>query len=321
MLDPETRVTTVRQGTASLRKNLVKQGVSEYYRVISSGDSTGSDQHATAVTRVQALLKMRIFSADYMGVLDATQAKDPHWVNALALAFDAVSVPLVIDAPVSTSGPRLLPVAAAGAVGAAVGMMVLTPLAKLALDMRDLGLALGGPIGAGIAVMLTWRLSRLRLLQWITGSSSGARIDGSRQQAVARSAIQQWLDTAVVVLTLLCDTASDQVSGLKTSNKILRQLGQKIYALHNASEGALAVQADEVIQVARNLGFEGLDGPSEFMAATEAGGETLTWSAGLAGQYERFGHITDGDSVRVERKPVVLDGKVMSRGLVRKVRK
>jgi hypothetical protein len=321
MLDPETRVTTMRQGTAVLRKSLVKQALSEYYKVISSGDPTRPNHHATAVTHVQALLKKRLFSAECLSVLDREQAKDSHWINALALAFDAVSIPLAIAAPVSKSGPRLMPVAIAGALGAAAGMLILTPLARLALDMRDLGLAFGGPVGAAIAIMLYWRLSRLRLLQWIAGSESPVHIDAGHQQAVARLAIEQWLDFSLVVMTLLCDTASGQVSGRKGSHEILRQLSSKIYALHHASQDSLAVTADEVIQAARNLGFEGLNGQPEFMASAQTTCETLVWYASLAGQYEMFGHISDGDSVRVERDPVVLEGKVMSRGLVRKVRK
>ena len=321
MLDPETRVTTMRQGTAVLRKKLVKQAVSEYHRVMSSGDTTRSNHHAIAVTHVQALLKKRMFSADFLGVLDSEQAKDSHWVNALALAFDAVCVPLTIATPVSKSGPRMLSVAVAGAVGAVAGMMIFTPLARLALDMRDLGLALGGPAGAMIAIVLYWRLCRLRLLQWITGSASSVHMDSVHQQMVARLAIEQWLDMSLVVMTLLCDTASGQVSDQGDSHRILRQLSRKIYALHHASQDALAVCADEVIQAACNLGFEGLDGQPEFMASTQADCEVLRWHAGLAGQYEMFGHISDGDSVRVERKPVVLEGKVIALGLVRKVRK
>jgi hypothetical protein len=321
MLDPETRITTMRQGTAGLRKSLVKQAMSEYYRVILSGDSTRENHHATAVTHVQALMKKRLFSSDCLTVLDSKQAKDSHWVNALALAFDAVSRPLAISAPVSTLGPRLMPVAIAGAVGAAAGMMIFTPLAKWTLDMRDLGLALGGPIGAFLVIMLYWRLSGSRVLQWVTGRASPARMDVGHQQAVARLAIEQWLDMSLIILTLLCEYASRHVSGQEGSHQILRQLSRKIYSLHHASQDGLAVTADEVIQAARNLGFEGLDGQPEFMVSAQGACETLVWHASLAGQYEMFGHITDGDSVRVERKPVVLEGKMMSRGLVRKVRK
>ena len=321
MLDPETRVTTMRQGTAVLRKSLVKQALSEYHKTISSGDPTRPNHHATAVTHVQALLKKRLFSRDCLSVLDSEQAKDSHWINALALAFDAVTIPLAIAAPVSKSGPRLMPVAIAGAVGALAGMLIFTPLAKLALGMGGLGLAIGWAVGAAIAIMLYWRLSRLRLMQWITGSASPVHMDTGHQQAVARLAIEQWLDMSLVLMTLLCDTASDQVSGRTGSHEILRQLSRKIYALHRASEDALAVTSDEVIQAARNLGFEGLDGQPEFMESAQTACETLVWYPSLAGQYEMFGDISEGDSVRVERAPVVLEGKVMSRGLVRKVRK
>ena len=321
MLDLETRITAVSQGAAAIRKSLVKQAVSEYAKVIASGDPTRDDFHATAVTHVQALLKKSLFSADCLSHLDKEQAEDSHWVNALALAFDAVSVPLTIAVPVPQTGPRMVPVALAGVVGALAGMLVFTPLANILLDMKDLGLALGGPVGAFIVIVLYWRLSGVRLLQWLTGSSSSVHINSGAQQAAARLAIEQWLDMSLVVLILLCDTASDQAAAHKESYKILRQLSRKIYALHRASQDGLAVNADEVIQAARNLGFEGLDGQPQFLVSTLEASEPLVWHASLAGQYEMFGHITDGDPVRIERKPVILEGKVMERGLVRKVRK
>jgi hypothetical protein len=321
MLDLETRIKSVQQSSVVLRKNLVKQVLSEYLKVILSGDATRPDHHATAVTHVQALLKKRLFSPDCLSLLDSKKAKDPHWIHALALAFDAVSMPLAIPVPVSRTGPRVMPVALAGLVGAAAGMLIFTPLARLALDMRDLGLALGGPVGAFLVILLYWRLSGVRLFQWLTGKPSSRCIDTGGQQAVARLAIEQWFDMSLVILTLLCDTASGQADAHGESRDILRQLSRKIYALHHVSQDGLAVCADEVIQAARNLGFEGLDGQPEFMASQPAASDTLVWHASLVGQYEPFGHLTDGDPVRIERKPVVLDGKVMERGLVRKVRK
>lgn len=46
----------------------------------------------------------------------------------------------------------------------------------------------------------------------------------------------------------------------------------------------------------------------------------LTWSDDLAERYETFGHILPGDSVRVERRPVLWNDKVLSKGLLRKRR-
>jgi hypothetical protein len=46
----------------------------------------------------------------------------------------------------------------------------------------------------------------------------------------------------------------------------------------------------------------------------------LTWKPSLQAKYEAFGHVTEGDEVTIERPPVIFDGKVVQRGLVRKLR-
>jgi hypothetical protein len=81
--------------------------------------------------------------------------------------------------------------------------------------------------------------------------------------------------------------------------------------------------AYELIQEARNSGFEGLEGQPAFMAGTGASGlraDTLTWANELQSKYETFGHVAEGDRVSIERPAVVFDGKVVQRGLVRKMR-
>jgi hypothetical protein len=48
--------------------------------------------------------------------------------------------------------------------------------------------------------------------------------------------------------------------------------------------------------------------------------QTLTWKPDLQTKYETFGYIVEGDRVMVERPAVILGGRVVQRGLVRKVR-
>ena len=53
--------------------------------------------------------------------------------------------------------------------------------------------------------------------------------------------------------------------------------------------------AHELIQEAKNSGFEGLEGLPAFLEAGRDEKETLTWKPDLQGRYETFGHIVEGD--------------------------
>jgi hypothetical protein len=46
----------------------------------------------------------------------------------------------------------------------------------------------------------------------------------------------------------------------------------------------------------------------------------IVWTNDLQSKYETFGHVAEGDQVKIERQPVIFDGRVMERGLVRKLR-
>ena len=56
------------------------------------------------------------------------------------------------------------------------------------------------------------------------------------------------------------------------------------------------------------------------MDNTHAERQILTWKPDLQTRYETFGHIVEGDQVMVERPAVILGGRIVQRGLVRKVR-
>ena len=103
-------------------------------------------------------------------------------------------------------------------------------------------------------------------------------------------------------------------------DKALRRLGKLIYSLHQAPAASLPVVAHELIQEAKNSGFEGLEGQPAFVEAGRDEKEIMTWSPDLQSRYETFGHITEGDRVTVERPAVVFGGQIVQRGLVRKVR-
>jgi len=118
----------------------------------------------------------------------------------------------------------------------------------------------------------------------------------------------------------LCFWRSWKTESTADRESAFRRIAELVYSLHGASSESLSVVADELIQEARNCGFEGLEGPPAFLSSAAGEQAVLAWTRDLLSRYEAFGDIAEGDRVRVERRPVVFDGSVIERGLVRKLR-
>jgi hypothetical protein len=135
-----------------------------------------------------------------------------------------------------------------------------------------------------------------------------------------RACVEQWVDWAILLLTVLCLHRPGIVESNPDRDKALRRIGKLVYALHQANPQSLPVVAHELIQEAKNSGFAGLEGLPAFLDNARAERQVLTWKPDLQTKYETFGYIVEGDRVVVEREPAILDGQVVQRGLVRKVR-
>ena len=91
--------------------------------------------------------------------------------------------------------------------------------------------------------------------------------------------------------------------------------------LHATSADNLPGLAQDVINAARDAGFEGLEGPVGFgQTANRRDTQVLEWAESMRERYNVFGHVEAGDVVRVEQEPVVFRGELREKGLVRKQR-
>jgi hypothetical protein len=325
MLDLEKTIAVTRKKTSKLQRILIKECLSEYLVTLTTGNRDIQVNGDMAILRARATLKGGLFSPEWLQVISGEAAIGDHFAGRVALAFESVTLPLQVPDPTRATGPKVWAVAMWACIGAAVGMLILTPIARLALDMRDLGLALGGPIGAFCFVLIYWRLARARLILGLISRIRGTEkkapaYDLKAHERVVHAAMEKWLHAAIGMLVVVCSDKSLFTQDTVTAEKVLKRLSGKIYALHHTSGNALSVAADELILEAKNCGFEGLDGPPSFLESSPETRQEFKWRKGMAQQYELFGHVTEGDRVWVQRKPVVLDGTVIERGLVRKVR-
>lgn len=325
MLELQENIAKVQSATASLRGNLVDNVAREYFVTLDLIGSPTAGDFTAAEGRANAVLKQELLSPNSVALVNGGIGLDDDGIALVALSFDSISRPLRVPGPVVGAEAKPLTLALAGAGGAIGGMMLGAALMRLAFEMRDLGLVLGGSIGAFLAVLIVHRMARgrllTRILPWLFVRPKAMRgaFRNEHEKAV-RAAIEQWVEWAVPMLAVLCMNYEGPSETKTDKDKALRRLGKLIYSLHQAPVASLPVVAHELIQEAKNSGFEGLEGQPAFVETGPQERETITWSPDLQGKYETFGHITDGDRVTVERPAVVFGGRIVQRGLVRKVR-
>lgn len=325
MLELQEYIAKVQSATASLRGGLADRAAREYFTTLDMIGSPTTGDFEAAQTRANAVLKQELLSAESVTLVNGGTQLDADCVATIALGFEAIARPLRVPAPAAGTQAKSFTLALAGAGGALGGALLGAALMRLAYDMRDLGLAVGGPLGAFLAVLLMSRMARVRLLAkampWLFVKPKALRgaIRSEHEKAV-RIAVEQWLDWAIPMLAVLCLNKAGAPQAKTDKDKALKRLGKLIYLLHQAQAASLPVVAHELIQEAKNSGFEGLEGEPVFLEASQDENEVLTWSPDLAGRYETFGHIIEGDRVTVERPAVIFGGQVVQRGLVRKVR-
>jgi len=325
MLELQGNIAKAQAATAGLCRGLVDQAAQEYFRVLDLVRTPAAGDFQAAEARAHMVLKQEILSAEVLTPINAGIKLEERDLALIALGFEGIAPPLQIPGPPVIAEPKTLTLALAGAAGAAGGLFALAALLRLAVDMRDLGLVIGAPVGALLAVLIAHRVARIRLLTrllpWVFVRPRAWRGAVRREhEKTVRACLVQWVDWAVPTLTVLCLHRAGTGATETDRDKALRRIGKLIYVLHRTSPETLPVVAHELIQEAKNSGFEDLEGLPAFLDQERAEREILTWEPTLRSKYEVFGHIVAGDRVLIERPAVILGGRVVQRGLVRKVR-
>jgi len=266
--------------------------------------------------------------------------------------------PLSTDGLPPTFETPPLRIACAAAGGALLGMGILSPLTTLFFGSREAGFLAGAPIGSLLLSLAAIRLPRsrklLRSLAAILGLATlrealaflgsgnifaggwsmlrknrgtlsrlilfpvllglilllGKRTSGYDRktwESAVRERLSSWVESVARIAFLLREkvprTSSTGESGLSS-------LAWGILALEDAQSEYLRPGIAELSEEVRNLGF-----------GRERREDIFQWTAADGERFEVFGHAEQGDLVKVERLPLLRDGTVVSRGLVRKVRR
>lgn len=369
----EEAISKALQGTNPENERLLEKATFEYFSGLPINEYPSDSDLEAAEARLRSCLRNELLSSEMLSKISSQSSFDNKSIKSLSFAFDTIVPPITIPKPTRIFELRAFNIAVAALLGAVLGLVILTPIARFALGMRDLGIVLGGPLGAFCLVLIAWRISKGKTLRRILiaalGIASIAEIwravkgeaffsgiwsllrrknpkkgvlkrlilyiaiifllsfskeklafERKSHEDVVKSSIKSWLKMAISLVAAIqyCSTEPELESNDK--DETLSKLAEYIYALHDAAQKDLPYVADELIQEAKNIGFEGLEGQPQFLSNADKQEGRLVWASGLIDKYEMFGNIKEGDAVRVERKPVIVGTKVLKRGLVRRIR-
>jgi len=355
MLAREEPLRRWREACDPLRRVVIDAAVGAYLDALGKSELPGPADLQAAACAAKTTLVERVLTHEWIAALGEASLQDPDAKAALELGFNAVRPELRLPAPAIV--PELSPfrIGIAALVGAIGGMMILAPLTRILLDMKDVGIFVGAPAGAFLLVVAVWHSARSKWLRrflvaafvvaaigevWAMLTGGGIlrrvwsrlgrrrsalkrillylavifvvvvakprpRFDRQEHERLIRSALDQWLDAAIPTVGLLMQGAKEQ---RPSPDADLWDLSQKVLELRRVPPDNLPAAAEELVQFLKNSGVD----------VEER--KAFCWQTQDQDRYDVFGHVEPGDQVIVEREPVVSEGDVHRKGLVRKVR-
>ena len=342
---------------SSLGKRTVENGAGAFFSLLPSPEEAArADVERGALLAREAMADSLLPGLlSVMGGGSVSEERAP----LLLLRMEESLPPLSLPLPEGREEIPPLRPALAAALGAVAGMAVLTPLTRILLDSRDAGLFFGAPLGALLLVLAALLLPKSKGLQrtlmallgfaslretvnFLGGGMIFSRawlLLGKRRSSLTRlllypallalllllgrkrlrfdrriyeerirESLGAWISAAIPsVLPVFFDSSPSLAAERKSD---LPLLAEKVLSLGELPEEDLPAGVAELALSVRNMGFE-----------REKGVKSLIWSEGMADRYTPFGAVEPGDRVTVEREPLLQDGVVLARGLVRKVRR
>ncbi len=252
------------------------------------------------------------FQIDRSETFDTIVAEFTEWLNAH---------PLVFPPPVFHNLPDSKKIVATTATGSVLGALLGAVLLNLGLRMPQIGLLLGAPAGAGGFLSLIFASFRVKKLGFISRLFMSDTKSFNRQEYLnlLESVTGLWLNNVFLYFRLLLERNSGN-RGSTDTRSLARLYTDYVHKLYSASTENLPDIVAEMMTRAHNLGIEGLEGEPAFLSGHPDTTRDLVWAKDMEKLYRTFGVIEVNDRVFVEEKPVVQDGVVLKKGVVRKKR-
>jgi len=167
MLSMETAISEALQATKDLRQKLVNEAIVSYFGCLpNNGLYPDETKFEAAQRKLESVLKSGLLSQPWLSAITDKKKTGNEQPEALALDFMSIDPYLQIPLPSKFEELRASSVALAALVGALVGMLIVTPLLRLALGLQNtVGMFLGAPLGAFGMVWLVRQVSRVPMLR------------------------------------------------------------------------------------------------------------------------------------------------------------
>lgn len=358
MIEQQDHIERIRTAIEPQFAAAAEQAASAFLGSLGAQNAPCDADVAAATAAAHATLKRHALSEKWLSVVGGDQEISQDQRSRIELVFDTLLPPPAIPQPQDASTMSSVRLALAAAVGAIFGMMVLTPLARLLLDMRDTGLFIGAPVGAALLVLASWHAAHNKWIKntliaslgvativevWALLSGGGVfgrlwRALGGRQSGFKRVVVY-----ALAILVLVFSKRIPRIDrrGYEdTVNCILQQwLDEAVILLalllHPGSPKQAVADTDNMLcslvakikalpAVGRdNMEFaiqELIQETKNMGFAGEGGPRQFVWEESMREEYDTFAHVEPGDLVVIERESVRFNDALKQKGLVRKMR-
>lgn len=137
MIEQQDHIEHIRTSLEADFGTAVEQAASAFLGGLGDQNAPGDADVAAATAAAHSALRRHALSEKWLSVVVGDQEFSQDHRSRIELVFDTLLPPPTIPQPQDASTMSSARLALAAAVGAIFGMMVLTPLARLLLDMRD----------------------------------------------------------------------------------------------------------------------------------------------------------------------------------------
>jgi hypothetical protein len=271
-------------------------------------------------TQMQKYFTVNFLSPDFLQEFCGSQIPSTRihaMLPDIGLYLDKHPLQLPSPVYVTTGNKRLffflimLSTALAGLAGAIIF--------NLAFNHPEFGLLLGCPLGAGLCYYVLDIFRNRPLLAGLLNLEE-KNFQRSEYMQTMSLVMKGWMDYIFLAFWIFFQRSL--ISGKRTGpdENVNDEIAKYLYKLHACPAKELPGVAAELIERARSLGIDGLEGAPAFLAKEKQVRGTMVWHDGLEEKYRTFGDIQEGDTVFVEEKPLIRHGTIISKGLVRKIR-
>ena len=182
MIEIGQQIQAGRRAAEPLRGRILDSSVSAYFSSLGAGGFPSTTDLTQARSAAHSVLQKELLSGELLSAICGGPDAHPDDLAALEMEFVDLSPVLHVPPPECTLELSPKRVALAAALGAIAGMLLLAPLTRILLDMRDVGLFVGPPIGALVLVLAVWYASKSKWLKGILMFALGGAIVGEAWQ-------------------------------------------------------------------------------------------------------------------------------------------